>query len=94
MLDIFKDSSAYEWMTEDAREETRQQLLAALEGSRQIIIDLVSNRFPKLARLAKKQVRTIENLNRLQQLMLHCSLAQDAAEVEVLLLDLDEDEQS
>lgn len=124
MLDFFKDSPAYAWMTEDAREEVRketqqqiqqleqqlqqqtlevqqqkleaqQQTLEvqqqALEKFRQTVVALVTERFPALARLAKRQVHTTEDVNLLQQAILHCSLAQDMTEVEILLLDLDKD---
>jgi len=95
MLDFFKDSPAYEWMTEDAREEGRQQLLTAqrqtLEEYRQILVALIAKPFPQLARLAEKQVSAIKDQKRLQQLILRVNMAQDAAEVEVLLLDLDEE---
>jgi hypothetical protein len=93
MFDLFKDSPAYAWMTEDAREEgreeMRQQIHQALEDARQIVITLVSRRFPQLELLAKKQVFATNDLKRLQQLILNCSLAQDATEVEILLLHLD-----
>jgi predicted transposase YdaD len=90
MLDFFKDSPAYKWMTDDAREEERQQ---NLEMCRQTIVMLVAARFPKLERLAKKQVRVINDMKSLQQVNIKCSLAKDADEVETLLLDLDEDEE-
>ena len=93
MFDLFKDSPVYEWMTEDiraeAREEMRKQMQQNLDGTRQIIITLVSKRFPKLELLAKKQVLATDDLKRLQQLILNCGLAQDATEVEILLLHLD-----
>lgn len=93
MFDLFKDSPVYEWMTEDiraeVREEMHQQMQQNLDDTRQIIITLVSKRFPKLELLAKKQVLATDDLKRLQQLILNCSLAQDATEVEILLLHLD-----
>lgn len=118
MLDLFRDSPAYEWMTEDARaeglaqgleqgleqgrkeaEKARQEALKAqeahqraLEAFQQTVVALVAERFPKLARLAQKQVRTVEEVERLQHLILRVSLTQDAAEIEELLLDLDEEE--
>lgn len=111
MLDFFKDSPAYEWMTEDAREEGLAQGLAqgleqgraegltqarqqALDTFRQTVVTLITERFPKLARLARKQVGVVESLERLQHLILRVSLSQDASEIEELLLDLDEGEES
>ena len=95
MLDFFKDSPAYQWMTEDAREEgLAQGLPQALDTFRQTAATLVTERFPKLARLARKQVRAVESLERLQHLILRVSLTQDALEIEELLLDLDEGEET
>lgn len=116
MLDLFRDSPAYEWMTEDARaeglaqgleqgrkeaeqareeaekarKETMEVHQRSLETFQQTVVALVAERFPKLARLAQKQVRAVEEVERLQQLILRVSLTQDAAEIEELLLDLDE----
>lgn len=87
MLDFFEDSPAYKRMTEDARKEERQQNLEVL---RQTIVMQIAARFPKLERLAKKQVRAINDINVVQQTLLRYNLAKDANEVEALLLDIDE----
>jgi predicted transposase YdaD len=94
MLDFFKDSPAYEWMTEDAREEERQRSLEErqqnLEILRQTIVMQIAARFPKLERLAKKQVRAINDIKAVQQTLLRYNLAKNADDVEALLLDIDE----
>lgn len=110
MLDFFKDSPAYEWMTEDGRKEGLAQGLEqgfaqgrqegidqarqeAAEKFRQIIVMLVAKRFPKLERLAKKQVRATDDIELLQSAIIHISLAQDSTDVEIVLLDLDKEEE-
>lgn len=98
--DFFKDSPAYEWMTEDARkegreegrEEIRQQLQRTLDIFRQTVVGLVADRFPKLVRLAKKQVAAVENPEKLQKAVLLISSAKEDNEVARLLADLDESE--
>jgi hypothetical protein len=85
MLELFKDSPAYVWMTENAREEERE---AACEGFRQVIVELVERRFPRLLPLAQKQVALVRDRERLQQVILHVSLDQDDSEIENLLLSL------
>lgn len=106
MLDFFKDSPAYEWMTKDAREEgleqgreearrqieeARQRELRTLNASRQTVVTLVAERFPQLARLAKKQVERIENPETLQKVILFIFATQDAGELGVFLANLGED---
>lgn len=82
MLDFFKDSPAYAWMTEEALERGRA------EGFRQVIVALVKERFPDLELLASRQVALTQNQEHLQQVILRVSLSQDGAEIERLLLGL------
>ncbi len=108
MMDLFEDSPVYQLIEERIREkeqqriqEERQRALEErqriskeiLEGHRQTIMALVARDFPKLVRMAKKQVRQVEDQECLQRLILRLITAHDAEEVEGLLLDLDEDEQ-
>lgn len=108
LTDIFKESPVYYWLTDEAREEglaqgreearqreqeARQKEQQALEGFRQIAVALVSERFPKLTRLVKKQVYLAEDQARLQQMILKVNSVQDATEMTTLLLALDEEEQ-
>ncbi len=87
MLELFKDSPAYAWMTENAREEERE---AACERFRQVIVALVEGRFPQLVPLVQKQVTLVQDQDRLQQAILQVSRSQDASELEILLLGLSE----
>lgn len=96
MSDLFKDSPAYEWVAEEVREkvqaEADQRALHVLRAFQQTVVDLVAERFPKLERLAKKQVSAVEKPERLQSLILRVSITQDPGEMAKLLADLDEDE--
>lgn len=95
MLDFFRDSPAYEWMTRDARkegrEEGRQEVQRVLDEFRQTVVLLVAQRFPKLERLAKKQAQNVEIPQKLQEAILFISATQDAAEVANILANLGED---
>ncbi len=126
LTDLFKESPAYEWMTEDAREEGRkegreegrrqveeerqraleerqraleerqralEERQRALKNFRETVVALVARDFPKLAKLAKKQVARVEDLERLQHLILEITMTHDAARAAELLSNLDEDEQ-
>jgi hypothetical protein len=65
-----------------------KKILATL---RQNVVELVSQRFPTLKRLAKTQVRGIQEPEPLQQAMLHLSLAHDSNEAQEVLLSLYEE---
>jgi hypothetical protein len=89
MLDFFKDSPAYAWMTEEALERGRAEgFQQGIEGFRQVIVALVKERFPDLELLARRQVALTQNQEHLQQVILRVSLSQDGAEIERLLLGL------
>jgi hypothetical protein len=59
---------------------------------RQAVIDVVQERFPKLVRLAKKQVIVIEDIALLRHLVVKVSIAQTAQEAKEQLLAVDEDD--
>lgn len=69
---------------EQARQETAEKF-------QQTIVTLVAKRFPKLERLAKKQVRATDDIELLQNAIIHIGLAQDSTDVEIVLLDLDKE---
>jgi predicted transposase YdaD len=89
MTDILKDAPAYRWMTDDAREEERQEQLKEL---RETIMAIIEGRFPKYARFAKKQVLDATDTRRLNHLIVQLSLAQKTEDIEQYLLDIDEEE--
>lgn len=91
LTDLFKESPAYEWMTENVREEERKR---ALKNFQETVVALVARDFPKLAKLAKKQAAKVKDTERLQQFILDVTLTRDAARTAELLADLDENEQN
>ncbi|MGH2507866.1 MAG: hypothetical protein ACRDHZ_10765 [Ktedonobacteraceae bacterium] len=78
----------------EERQRALKERQRALEGFQQAVVAIVSGRYPKLARLAQKQVRQVENQEHLQQLIRRISVLNNAEDVEELLLDLDSEEQS
>lgn len=97
MLDIFKDSPTYKWMERDARAEAqqalREEMQHVLSQSRQNVVALVTKRFPKLAKIAAKQVQKATNLNILQQALISIATTDDAIEVANILANLDEEDE-
>lgn len=63
-----------------------------LEALRLAIVNIVRERFPKIVRLARKQVAFVDDLATLGQLVVKMSLVQTPIEAKQLLLTLDEDE--
>jgi len=106
MYDILQETPVYQFMTKEAREEGIQEGLEkgiqegreegreeGLEALRQATVDIVREKFPKIVRLARKQVAVVDDLATLGQLVVKMSLAQTPAEAKQLLLALDEDEE-
>ena len=103
MYDILQETPVYKFMTKEAREEGRQEgreegreegLQEGRVALRQAIVEIVRKRFPKIARLAKKQVAVVDDPARLRQLVVDISVAQTAEEVtqHLLAIDAEEDE--
>src|SRR5258707_2887236 len=102
MTDILKDSPAYRWMTDDAREAVleegikrgrkaeREELLKEL---RVTVLTIVAGRYPKYLRLAKKLVRDATDVERLQSLIIRLSLSQETDTIEQFLWDLEQEDQ-
>ena len=62
------------------------------EGLHQALLAIVSEHFPKLVRLAKKQMTVIEEPEVLQHLIVKMSVAQSTEEAQQYLLEVGEDE--
>jgi predicted transposase YdaD len=102
MDDVLRETPVYQEMTRWAREEgLREGLREGLqegrqegrqEGLRQALLAILTERFPKLLRLAKKQMAVIEEPEILQLLIVKMSIAQSAEEAKQYLLEADEDE--
>jgi predicted transposase/invertase (TIGR01784 family) len=101
MYDILQETPVYQFMTKEAREEGLQEglekgrqegLEKEREGLRQVVVDIVRKRFPKIVRLTKKQVAVVDDPAQLRHLAVDISVAQTAAEVTQYLLAIDEEE--
>jgi predicted transposase YdaD len=95
MNDILKQSPAYRWMTDDAREEGLKEGLEqgreqASEQFRAAIIEIVAGRFPHILSLAQQAVRHVTSVERLQHTVVKLSLAHDEDNVEQYLLALED----
>jgi hypothetical protein len=95
MHSILRDSPYYQEILQEGREEGREEGLekGKLEGLRQAVLDVVQERFPKVTRLAKKQVTFIEDPQLLRRLVVQMSIAQSKEEAKQYLLAADEDEE-
>jgi len=106
MYDLLQETPVYQFMTKEAREEGLQEglekglqegrekgLQEGREAFRQAIVDIVRKRFPKLVRVAKKQVAVVDDPALLRQLVVDISVAQTAAEAKHSLLAVDEEEE-
>lgn len=97
MTDFFKDSPAYHWMTDDAREEGLEQgrEQGLKEGFRQAIAGMIAGRYPTVTRLAEKQLPLIQHVAPLEKLVMKINMAQTVAEVKQYLVEaVDESIQS
>jgi hypothetical protein len=74
-------------------EERKQADKKMLTTLRQTVVALVSQRFPTLQRLAKTQVRTLEQPGLFQELILRLSVARDIDEAQDVLFSLNEKEE-
>ncbi len=97
MYDILQETPVYQFLTKEAREEGRQEgreegRQEGLETFRQAIVEIVRKRFPKIVRLARKQVAVVDDPEQLRQLVVDISVAQSVEEVTQLLLAIDEEE--
>jgi predicted transposase YdaD len=98
MYDILRETPVYQFLTKEAREEGLQEGREAgreegLKALRLAIVNIVREKFPKIVRLARKQVAVVDDLATLGQLVVKMSLVQTPLEAKQLLLALDEDEE-
>ena len=83
LQDILKDSWAYQELMEEGRQDVRLQELRRL---RQILVDIVLGRFPRIVPQAQKHIDMIDDPALLQSLIVKISLAQSAKKVMQLLI--------
>src|SRR5437867_4378830 len=99
--EIVRESPAYKWLTKEAYKEGVQEGIElglerarqeALQLQRQLLFTIVKGRFPKLARLSKKQGIVIEEADVLGDLIVKVSIAPTMEEARQHLLAVDEGE--
>jgi predicted transposase YdaD len=83
MHDILRETPIYQEILKEGREE-------GLEALRQAVVDIIAQRFPKLARLAKKRVAVVEDPELLRHVLVKVSVVQIAEEAKRHLLTFDE----
>ena len=83
MHDMLRETPIYQEILKEGRKE-------GLEALRRAIVDVITQRFPKLARLAKKQVVIVEDPELLRQVLVKVSVAHTAEEAKQQLLALNE----
>ena len=81
MHDKLRETPIYQEILKEGREE-------GLEALRRAIVDVITQRFPKLARLAKKHVVIVEHPELLRQILVQVSVAHTAEEAKQQLLAL------
>ena len=91
MHDILRETPIYQEILKEGREEGIN--IGELQGLNQAVLKIVTQRFPKLVRLAKKQVALVEDTDVLLDLIGRLTVAQSVEEAREHLLALDEDEE-
>lgn len=85
--DIFEDAWAYQEMLAKGMEKGLQKGMekGKIQGQREIIMDIVQERFPQISALVSKQVQKIEDPIQLRRLSVKLSTAQTVQEAEQAL---------
>jgi hypothetical protein len=100
--EIIRESPAYKMLTKEAYKEGVQEGIELgferarqkeLDNLRQLLFEIVKGRFPKLARLSKKQGIVVEDADALSDLILKVSLVPTIEEAKQRLLAVDEGEE-
>jgi len=95
MHDILRETPIYQEILKEGREEGIEQGIeqGELRGLNQAVVEVVVKRFPKLVRLARKQVVLAEDTAILLDLIGKLSIAQSVEEAKQYLLAIEEDEE-
>ena len=85
--DILRDTPVYQEVLAEGMEKGLEQgLEKGLETQRQTLLDIVQERFPAIARLAKQQADAIEDPEMLRRLTVKISIVKTSKEAEQYLL--------
>ena len=90
MFDMLRETRAYQELIQEGRKEGREE--GKREALQETTLNIVKERFPKLIRVAKKQVAAIDDPEVFQQLILKLIGARTMNEAKQYLLAVDEDE--
>ena len=103
MQDILRETPYYQEILKEGLQEGHHEGLeqglqqglqqGELAGLRQGLVEVVIGRFPKLTRLARKQVAVVDEPALLRHLLVQVSMAQSLEEAKQHLLAIDEDEE-
>jgi predicted transposase YdaD len=78
--DILRDTPVYQEVLAEGEEKGK------LEAQHEVLLDIVQERFPAIARLAKQQTDTIEDPEMLRRLIVKLSIVKTSKEAEQYLL--------
>jgi flagellar biosynthesis/type III secretory pathway protein FliH len=85
--DILRDTPVYQEVLAEGMEKGLEKgLEQGLETQRQTLLDIVQERFPAIARLAKQQADAIEDPEILRRLIVKISIVKTSKEAEQYLL--------
>ena len=85
--DILRDTPVYQEVLAEGLEKGMEKgLEKGLETQRQTLLDIVQERFPEIASLARRQADTIEDPEILRHLIVKVSIAKTSKEAEQYLL--------
>ncbi len=82
--DILRDTPVYQEVLAEGLEKGLKE--GKLEAQRQTLLDIVQERFPEIARLAKQQADAIEDSEVLRRLTVKISIVKTSKEAEQYLL--------
>ncbi|MGH2496900.1 MAG: hypothetical protein ACRDIV_19525 [Ktedonobacteraceae bacterium] len=95
MHDIIRESPYYQEILKEGMEEgvEKGREEGKLEALRQTVMDIVVERFPRLVRIARKQVTFTEDPVVLRHVIVKLSMAQTTGEAKQHLLEMDEEDE-
>ncbi len=87
MHDILRDTPIYQLILEEGFEEGLEK--GRKEELRLMLANIVQERFPELANLAKERAATIEDINVLRQIVMKLGIMQDEDKIRQYLMTID-----
>lgn len=96
LQDALRETPAYQRILQEGREEGRealqkglQQQQEALQKQRDILLDVMFDRFPLLARRARDYAKTVDDVSKLSLLSVKMAMAPTAEDAERILQDVE-----